>query len=662
MKRIFFYLFALFALLVVTACSDENRNDIPDSGGKSSNLTASADFIRLSDDSTNVAGVLLINACTPKVELKWNVPMESNIDTTQTTLDLPNGTGKLPIKWIRHLSDSVYGPTTMAFNGGVLITSGEYSKYVSLIWADEVDSTAIAIHPVVCTRATDEPLPVVTELTLSTNRIDLFAGNMSRETLAVMFNRNVYPLVNFKKDNYSWKSDLIYDNLPSFAMEEFSTYEFGWKQDAVPTASFVSTLIVSQSSISKYVSIIYTHKIPEPPMFQYEKCIPATTSLLSSVGAVVAISANTNQKWQISSTESALSPTTGPAGDYGLKTLAIAIDDNPTYQERDVQVSVTSELGGDPVILNFRQQAKSNPFTVTNITPSPGNDIPALGGEVNVNVLTDVEWWIESLGQRADISGDKLTGKITIPTNPGTTERKITVRVGHGGTIDTTFVYKQLVGNYLEFASIMPIGNIPVTGGNYTLTFFGDYAGGILVEAYIDDMPGVLTTSNTAYDKKPLIQIPANSGNLNDRTIKFRYKKENSNIMEKIPTATKIQNGTQITPNEIYPNTDIAAKGGTYKCSFSGIYSGTIYVCAKAGGVTLVQNTGTIGQMIDLLIPSNTGTTKRTLTFFYSGNGTDWIEMTDTRVQQVNATIGGGGNTTVNEFGDEEIINGKIEL
>lgn len=60
------YLFYLLALLIVTACNDEFGNDNSNQNGPMSS-SAKVKFLRLQDDSTNVAGVLEISAQVPSV-------------------------------------------------------------------------------------------------------------------------------------------------------------------------------------------------------------------------------------------------------------------------------------------------------------------------------------------------------------------------------------------------------------------------------------------------------------------------------------------------------------------------------------------------------------------------------------------------------------------
>lgn len=657
MRKVIYY---LLALLVISACSDEERNSILESRGMNGVLGTSADFIRLSDDSTKLAGVLRINASTSEIDLKWNVPEGCNIDTTLTKMELSNGTGELSIQWAKHLSDSVYGPKKMAFHGGVLISAGEYSKYVNLIWADEVDSTAIASQPVIRTRAEEMPLPLVDVIILTEDVIELEEGNYSQKSVSIIYNDSFFPLLSLSK-NDDWRGDLIEDDIPTAISSTPYTFNVGWKTGATPpNRSFISTLKLSLSGIIKYFYVVYIYKDPELPIFRYDSCVPDTTVLLPAVGAVVAVKATTNQEWTLTSTESIKSPITGDASTLGLKTLAIPIDDNPFEVERDVRVTVASSLGGNPIVLKFRQQARGTTFSVINIDPVPGTDIPAIGTNVNVTVLTSSGWWIDCLGQRTNYAESQLSGRVTIPANPETVDRDITISIGYGSTIDSTFVYKQLAGTNLQFVSITPGGRIPVTGGNYTLNFEGDFAGGVMVEAYIDGVSGALAVSNTAYNKKPQIQIPANYDNLLSREIKFRYKKENSGDWIDI-TAVKTQDGVTITPNGIIPQDSLPATGGPYSCTFSGLYTGTIYLRAVSGSDEIVRSSGSIGSIITLNIPENPKTTQRLLTFSYSGDGVNWIDINETRIQQVNAAIG-GGNTTVNEFENEETVNGDLEL
>lgn len=118
MKKYFY----LFALLAFFACNEEDRF-APNSQGEDFQMSTKADFVRLQNSKTGLAGTLEILTKEPVVSLRWNVPEGCNVDTTTTSLPVTNGKVNLPIKWDKMSADSTYAPSDKIFEGGVLVTA-----------------------------------------------------------------------------------------------------------------------------------------------------------------------------------------------------------------------------------------------------------------------------------------------------------------------------------------------------------------------------------------------------------------------------------------------------------------------------------------------------------------------------------------------------------
>ena len=80
---------------IFVACQNEETESVE----RVSGLQIATDFIKLSDDSTEVAGELIIQSSLSEVSLKWNTDSVCNLDTTVTFLPVKNGRCSLPIKW-----------------------------------------------------------------------------------------------------------------------------------------------------------------------------------------------------------------------------------------------------------------------------------------------------------------------------------------------------------------------------------------------------------------------------------------------------------------------------------------------------------------------------------------------------------------------------------
>lgn len=106
-------------------------------------MTIEADFLKLADNGTDIAGALSIVSDSKDIQLIWNTDSICNLDTSLTSISSQNGKYILPIKWQKHLSDSTFAPEGVAYKAGVKIIAGEYSKYVPLIWAEQIDTTKV---------------------------------------------------------------------------------------------------------------------------------------------------------------------------------------------------------------------------------------------------------------------------------------------------------------------------------------------------------------------------------------------------------------------------------------------------------------------------------------------------------------------------------------
>ena len=641
MRKYFVYLLALFA---ITACSeyDEYGNDAGHSGKLEFGTNAA--FLKLQDDSTRIAGMLEITANAPSVELKWNVSPSFNLDTTVTKLALKNGRVQLPIKWTSKLSDGNYGPVTSAYSAGVLITSGADSKYVPLIWADEVDSVKVMEFLNVKTRAgevtsiTSDEIKILSPnpLELDKDTCGVITFTYSGGGRAMVDYSDIEGIADF--DTYHLSFDAL---RPSYAISPVSA-QILWTDEGAPEIPFLTHVrLTTTMGLGKFAYMSYTP--PTAKIWKFIESIPDTLSNLPATGATVVGIANTNRQWslkyRLDDGQEIVSSSTSKV--EGEQSLLIRIPDNESTTKRDILVDVWSQ-DTLKLSLKFTQLAAQGNFEIENIKPAVTEMLKAAGDEVTVNVTTTKNWWISYGGQKFNFLETDSEGKVVIPANTGSTQRQVIITVGYDDTLVETYVYTQNFGDELQYDGSNVPSLIPVDGATYTFNFSGTYVGTLQVRGLLDDATVIVTSPATA-GKEVTMAIPNNYASLIKRTLKFQYKKgaeEWKDLEMPIGTVEKAeQEKAEIVP-QVLPTTDIPREGGTTSGVFSGTYRGNVKMKAVSGAVT-IEATGSCPGTVNVVIPSITGSNDRVFEFFYStDNGTTWTAM-GTRTQIAGTLIVG---------------------
>lgn len=624
MRKYLIYLLALFA---VTACSDydEYRHDASQSGKLE--FGTSAGFLRLQDDSTRIAGTLEITANTPSVELKWNVPPVSNLDTTVTELSLENGRVQLPIKWASKLADGVYGPVNAAYSAGVLITSGNDSKYVPLVWADEVDSVKIMEQCQIMTRAGRIEMPT------SDNQIIIDTPNplpLDKDTCGTIKIRYINRCnVNF--DDFSEATDfdkyhLALDKLPPQYTGSDSKIPLNWTEEGAPEIDFGGHLKLStMTGYTKFAYITYT--LPTPCEWEFIKCIPDSLSLLPAKNASVVAVARTNSEWSIryrneDGVEVRADAVALPKANE--QSLFIRIADNDSLRSRNILVGVYLKDSLERT-LKFTQSSAQGSFNIKSVKPMEGTHLKAEKDTVIVEVDTSRDWWISYGSDKKTCLASENEGKVVVPANTGSTTKEIVVNVGYDNILVNTYVYIQDFGSELIYDSWDESGEIPVEGGTYMFHFHGSYVGNLQVRVKGGDR--VLATGPATTGKDASITIPNNYLSLAKRVLTFEYYGPDG--WKELKGVTATQDEAKII-SQVLPSTAIPREGDTTTGIFSGTYKGTIDMKAESGGEMLKENTGNCPGSINLDIPAmpDTAMIDRKVSFFYSANGgTTWISM-----------------------------------
>lgn len=636
MRKYFIYLLALFA---ITACSDYDEYGHNATQKGSFKFGTSADLLKLQDDSTSIAGTLEITANSPSVELKWNVPLNCNLDTTVTELKLENGKAQLPIKWASQLKDGNYGPMTSAYSAGVLITAGNNKKYVPLIWADEVDTVKVMEYIQINTRAGQVAMPTAEELFKfhSPNPLSLHVDTCG--DIRIEHRGRCYvDYSGFEEDSDYDKYHLDLSGIASQYFEGITTLPVRWTQEGASELEFMGYIkLFTNMGITKFAYIQYTK--PVPKQWEFIKCIPDSLSILPAKGAIIVAVAETNCAWSVKyyNDDGDDIEADNPAGELREQSLSLIIPDNNNLERRNIHVDVFKE-GALERRLRYTQSGSEGIFAIKSVSPAVGTHLKVAKDTVKVQVETSRNWWIRLGGTKYDILANNSEGKIAIPENTSSSTREIVVTVGYDDTLVETYVYTQDFGSELVYDRWDETDEIPVDGGTYAFHFSGSYVGNLQIRALVGDK--VIVTGPVTPGKDPTITIPNNYMSIETRYWTFEYNGPDG--WKKIEGVTVKQLGATIT-YEILPTTAIPREGNITSGIFSGTYRGTIKMKAESGDELLKENNGNCPGTISLEIPAmaDTATVDRTVKFSYSyDGGNTWVYM-GTRTQLVGSlTVG----------------------
>lgn len=216
-------------------------------------LGIEAEFLKLSDNGTVNAGTLLITADVPEVKVQWNTNGSYNIDTVQTVVKISGGKGTLPIRWREKGENGLYGPSNMAYNAGVMVTAGQQSQYVPLIWAEKVDTTCV-LRNLSRTRAATAVMPRTEDITFIPAVLPL--NDTKGGTGLVLLNNVDLVLFNYANLNASQHIDM---SLLPDTIQSNRSLEFKWTAEGAPTVGFdVEIYAYATTGYSTSLRITYT--------------------------------------------------------------------------------------------------------------------------------------------------------------------------------------------------------------------------------------------------------------------------------------------------------------------------------------------------------------------------------------------------------------------
>ncbi|WP_279003490.1 fimbrillin family protein [Alistipes finegoldii] len=274
-------------------------------------------------------------------------------------------------------------------------------------------------------------------------------------------------------------------------------------------------------------------------------------------------------------------------------------------------------------------------YSVSNATHNAPATIPTGGGTYSVTLTGILP--ASGVDVRATSGGTALvTGKVTasgtavslaVPANTTGADRTVTFEYLWNGTWTKIGDSRTQQGYKVSAATHNAPATISGQGGSYNVTLTGVLPSGVAVRAQSGGtalVSGTVPRSGTAVS----LTIPGNLSYTN-RTVTFEYQWNG--------TWTKIgadcsQPGWHVTKASVSPAGDIPIAGGTYTVTLTGW--GGYQIRAMSGSAQLVIKTDyteTANYSASIVIPANTGTAARNVTFQYRFNGT-WKDI-ETRTQ-----------------------------
>lgn len=255
------FLFFLMILPLVFSCSqeDELNDGVPVTKG----LNVSADFISLANTGGSAdASSLVIRSNEKEVTVKWISGASFNIDTTQTVVSMKDGQGVLPIKWQKKLENGSYAPENIMFKAGVVLTAGEFERYIPLYHVQNLDSASVRRS--LQTRAEENLTPKVSSIEF----LPLYPA-MSDNGATVMV--RLTNLSQAQADYSSIKSfhniDINPTDTPTELVEGTNLIKFKWKDANVRPAAFNLPIVFSSFElVGGYAMVMLAWDPGTPPV------------------------------------------------------------------------------------------------------------------------------------------------------------------------------------------------------------------------------------------------------------------------------------------------------------------------------------------------------------------------------------------------------------
>ena len=308
---------------------------------------------------------------------------------------------------------------------------------------------------------------------------------------------------------------------------------------------------------------------------------------------------------------------------YGssVKPAELNVPVNASHADR----TVVFQYQENGVWKNFAQGTQAG-YSITSATVSPGGDIAGGGGSYTVTLSGFLP--SEGVEIRAAVNGSAVvTGKVTasgrggwlnVPANDAVSNRTVTFQYLWNGTWTTIDSRTQLPNPRITSATVNPAGDIPYSGGDYTVYLYGILPeGGVQVRALGSSTlaSGTITESGSV----AILRIPANTG-VSIRTVTFQYQLNGTwtTIERRTQWPTPYITRATVTPNELYGYMNHT--GGNYDIRLDGVFpDGGVKIRVLAdnteivGPYTITESGVSYGTKVN----TNSSRSRRTIRFQY---------------------------------------------
>lgn len=444
MKKHFLWLMLLVAAL--WACNNdmevnESGADVNEESPAVKAELVNPDFIKLEDDSTQLAGSLVFTGQGENAIVRWNITPNSNLDTTQTVVPLIDGKGKLPIKWREKLKEGTYGPLGTAFNSGVTITTDGETRYVPVIWAAAIDTVKFKERMLVQTRALDEGVtPKASEMKFFPTTLNLSTAMGGQATLLLKNSNLVY--IDYSNILTGDNIDLTNENNTPISIEDGLSKKliFKWAPSA-PSRGF-SRVITATNDDYVVAELTLSYKLQQEP----ELIVDADTIRVNAKGGnkIATVNVSTSQyPWTGTSTGDWLHPDV-LTGTAGITTVTLSVDENKTNGQRLASIDLDADNGNLHQRVVVVQEASVSDLT---LTPESVELETAGGAKIaSIVVTTNLDSWTATSSSPwltvSPTSGIAGSNSIAITAKENTTgaARTATITVVAGNVTKTVTV------------------------------------------------------------------------------------------------------------------------------------------------------------------------------------------------------------------------------
>lgn len=379
------------------------------------------------------------------------------------------------------------------------------------------------------------------------------------------------------------------------------------------------------------------------PTFYGTPAVTPAPGNIPRAGTTVKATLASNAAWSLAATPG--TSASQQADVYASRSLEVSVPSNETWSTRTVKV--TAQYGENTKEWSYTQPGMS--IAGITIEPNPADGIPGGGAAYTVHVTGDCGMVpVRALSDGEELartyaSSDK-PGELKVPVNGSHSTRIVVFQYQENGVWKNFDRGTQAVGYNVTSATVTPAGDIPGSGGRYTVSLSGLLpAEGVEIRASVDGS-AIVAGKVTASGRGETLSIPGHDGD-SERTVAIEYLWNG--------TWTTIESRTQLSEPRIAtatvsPAGNIPYGGGDYTVTLTGVLpAGGVQVRAFANGVLAQATVTASGAGAELTLPANTGLSNRTVAFQYLWNGT-WTNI-ENRKQWPTPRITG---TSVNPKGD----------